>query len=178
MRLVTSLCALAAALGLSACAPAGYRDPGRPMTVETALDLDRYLGLWYEIARFPNRFERGCAGVTAEYARRPDGRISVVNTCHKGSPDGPMEVAEGVARVVAPGKLEVTFVPWLPFARGDYWVLHVDPAYSVAVVGEPGGRTGWILARDPHLAPAKYDKAVSALRTMGYDTDQLQLVAH
>ena len=177
MRLFTALCSLATALGLSACASEGYRDTSRPMVVEESLDLDRYLGLWYEIARFPNRFERDCAGVTAEYGLRPDGRISVLNTCRKGSPDGPVKTAEGVAEVVAPGKLTVSFVPWSPFARGDYWVLHVDPAYSVAVVGEPSGRTGWILARDPAPDPAKYDKAISVLQTMGYDTAQMQLVA-
>lgn len=115
--------------------------------------------------------------MTARYAKRPDGRISVVNTCHKGDPDGPVEVAEGVARAVSPGKLEVSFVPWLPFAAGDYWVLYVDPAYSVAVVGAPGGKTGWILGRDPELETEKYDKSVSVLQSMGYDTSQLQLVA-
>lgn len=177
MRLLTSLYALVAGLGLASCAPSGSRDTGQPMRVETGRDLERFLGLWYEVARFPNRFERGCAGVTAEYARRPDGAISVVNTFRKGNPDGPVDRAKGVARVVGPGKLEVSFVPWLPFAKGNDWVLHADPAYSVAVVGEPGGRTGWILARAPQLAPEKYDKAVSVLRTMGYDTAQLQLVA-
>jgi apolipoprotein D and lipocalin family protein len=178
MRLPSFVLAAAAALGLTACSESGYRDTSQPMDVVANLDVERYLGKWYGIARFPNRFERGCEGVTAEYAMRDDGKIQVVNTCRKGSPDGPVEVAEGVATVVAPGKLEVTFVPWLPFAKGDYWVLFVDPDYTVAVVGEPKGRTGWILARDPALAKAKYDKAVSVMETMGYDTSQLQLVAH
>jgi len=177
MRLPSFLVAAAAALGLTACTAPGYRDTSRAMDGVASLDVDRYLGLWHEIARFPNQFERGCVGVTAEYAMRPDGKIRVVNTCRKGSLDGPVKVAEGVATVIAPGKLAVTFVPWLPFARGDYWVLYVDPDYSVAVVGEPKGRTGWILARNPALEQAKYDKAVSVLETMGYDTSQLQLVA-
>lgn len=178
MRLPPLVLAAAAALGLATPATAGYRDTSVPIGVVANLDLARYLGRWYEIARFPNRFERGCQAVTAEYARRADGRISVVNTCHKGRPDGPVERVEGVADVVGPGKLAVTFVPWLPFARGDYWVLWVDPAYSVAVVGEPKGRTGWILARAPDLDRATYDKAVSVLASMGYDTSQLQSVAH
>ena len=177
MRLPGFVLAIAAALGLAAPADARYRDTSRPIGVVVNLDIERYLGRWYEIARFPNRFERGCVGVTADYAMREDGKISVVNTCRKGSLDGPVEVAEGVASVVAPGKLEVTFVPWLPFAKGDYWVLYVDPAYSFAVVGDPRGRTGWILAREPALAQADFDKAVSVLETMGYDTAQLQLVA-
>jgi apolipoprotein D and lipocalin family protein len=155
MRLPTFFYAAAAALGLAEPAAAGYRDTSQPIGVVTNLDLGRYLGKWYEIARFPNRFERNCAGVTAEYSLNPDDTIKVVNTCHKGAPDGPVDVAEGKATVVAPGKLEVTFVPWLPFAKGDYWVLHVDAAYSFAVVGEPSGKTGWILARGPGPGPPR-----------------------
>lgn len=176
MRLFTALCALAAAFGVSACTSSSYRDTSQKMAAVEDLELERYLGLWYEIARFPNRFEENCAGVTAEYGQRGDGKISVVNTCHKGSPDGPVEVAKGVAEVVDPGKLKVSFVPWLPFAKGDYWVLYVDPAYSLAVVGEPSGSTGWILARNPTVEPEKYDKGVSVLQAMGYDTSQLQRV--
>ncbi len=178
MRLPSFVLAAAAAFSLAAPLEARYRDRSQPMDVVEALDIERYLGRWYEIARFPNRFELGCVGVTADYALRDDGKISVVNTCRKGSLDGPVEAAEGVARIIAPGKLEVSFVPWLPFASGDYWVLYVDPAYSIAVVGEPKGRTGWILARDTAVPKAEYDKAVSVLETMGYDTSQLQLVAH
>lgn len=178
MRLPTFLFAIGSALGLAQPSHgAGYRDTSVPMGVVANLDLERYLGKWYEIARFPNRFEKDCAGVTAEYALRDDGRISVVNSCHKGAPDGPLEVAEGVAKVVAPGKLEVTFVPWLPFAKGDYWVLHVDAAYSYAVVGEPSGKTGWILSRTPTLPAEKVENAVSVLTSMGYDTSKLEWVA-
>lgn len=178
MRLPTFLYAAAAALGLAEPAAAGYRDTSKPIGVVVNLDLERYLGRWYEIARFPNWFERNCAGVTADYALKPDGKIEVVNTCRKGAPDGPVETAKGEASLVGPGKLEVTFVPWLPFAKGDYWVLHIDAAYSYAVVGEPSGKTGWILARSPALDPAKYDKAVSALHSMGYDTSRLERVDH
>lgn len=177
MRLPTFIFAAAAALGLATPASAGYRDTSQPIGVVKNLDLQRYLGKWYEIARFPNRFERNCAGVTAEYALNPDDTIKVVNTCRKGSPTGPVDVAEGEAEVVGAGKLKVTFVPWLPFAKGDYWVLYVDAAYSFAVVGEPSGKTGWILARSPKLSAAKYDKAISVLRRAGYDTAQLLQVA-
>lgn len=126
-----------------------YRDRETSIESVTEFDLPRYLGKWYEIARFPNRFERGCEGVTAEYALRTDGKISVLNTCREDAPDGKVKSAKGVASVVAPGQLSVTFVPWLPFARGDYWVLYIDEAYSLAVVGAPRGTTGWILARTP-----------------------------
>lgn len=171
--------ALAAALALFCGTQAGaqpYRDRSVPMGVVAALDLERYLGLWYEIARFPNRFERGCVAVTAEYGALPDGRISVRNSCRKEALDGPLQVAEGTARVEGPGRLSVNFVAWLPFARGNYWVLHVEPDYSMAVVGEPTGRTGWVLARNPRISDRMYDRALAVLARNGYDTDQLYLV--
>jgi apolipoprotein D and lipocalin family protein len=178
MRLATFIFALGSALGLAQPSQAaGYRDTSVPIGFVSNLDLNRYLGKWYEIARFPNRFEKGCEGVTAEYALRDDGKVSVVNSCHKGAPDGPLEVAEGEAEVVSPGKLKVTFVPWLPFAKGDYWVLHVDAGYSYSVVGEPSGKTGWILSRTPTLPAAKTEKAISVLTSMGYDTSKLEWVA-
>ncbi|MEJ2000811.1 MAG: lipocalin family protein [Maritimibacter sp.] len=155
-----------------------YRDQSVPITSVEELDINQYLGLWYEIARFPNWFERDCQGVTAEYALRDDGKISVRNTCHKGAPDGPEKVANGLAWKAAPGQLKVTFTPLLPFINGDYWVLYVDPDYQVAVVGSPAGKTGWVLARSPDIAPAVYDKAVSVLTAMGYDISKLELIAH
>lgn len=178
MRVPTFLFAAASALGFAGPSAASYRDTAVPITAVTDLDLMQYLGKWYEIARFPNRFERNCTAVTAEYALSPDDTIQVVNTCRKGSPDGPVNVAEGKAEVVAPGKLKVNFVPWLPFVKGDYWVLFVDSDYSYAVVGEPTGKTGWILARRPELGPNKYDNAVSVLQSMGYDASKLERVAH
>ncbi len=154
-----------------------FRDQSVPIASVSDLDTQRYLGLWYEIARFPNWFERDCQGVTAEYALRDDGKISVRNSCYKGAPDGPLKVANGLAWIDAPGQLKVTFTPFLPFINGDYWVLYVDPGYQLAVVGNPGGKTGWILARSPQIAPAQYDKAVSVLQGMGYDSSQLERVA-
>ncbi|MEY8800358.1 lipocalin family protein [Leisingera sp. XS_AS12] len=163
----------------SASMAEGYRDTDVPMAVETGLDLSRYLGKWYEIARFPNDFEKGCEGVTAEYSALPEGRIKVVNTCRKGAPDGPAESAEGKARVVAPGILEVNFVPWLsflPFTWGDYWVLDVDDDYRVAVVGTPNGKQGWILARSPEISAEQLSEAKSVLRGNGYDIRALKMV--
>lgn len=155
-----------------------YRDRSVPMTVVQNLDVNRYMGLWYEIARYPNRFERDCVAVTAEYALLPDGQISVRNSCRKGAFDGRLDVADGRARVEGPGRLSVNFVAWLPFARGDYYVLDVTPDYSVAVVGEPSGRWGWILARSPRVTPAQMNRALEALRRNGYDTSALYMVPH
>lgn len=179
-RLAT-LASAASFLTLGLVTPAearSYRDTSVPIGVVTNLDLTRYLGKWFEIARFPNSFEKGCQGVTAEYSMRDDGKIRVLNTCHEGAPDGPSKTAEGEATVAGPGKLEVTFVPWLPFAKGDYWVLYIDAAYSIAVVGEPKGKTGWILARSPNPGTAKIEKAISVLESMGYDSSKLETIAH
>lgn len=167
----------AALLAPVAVEAAGYRDTSVRMQVVGALDLNRYLGKWYEIARYPNRFEKNCEGVTAEYSLRDDGKIRVLNTCREGAPDGPARTADGQATVAGTGKLKVTFVPWLPFAKGDYWVLHVEPDYSMAVVGEPKGRFGWILSRDKVLPPAEYDKALGVLQANGYDISGLERVA-
>ncbi len=175
MRFLLQALALVMATSLAAPATAeNYRDLAIPMTVEGGLDLNRYLGKWYEIARFPNRFERGCVGVTAEYALRSDGDIRVLNTCYKGALNAPVTRAQGSARVDAPGRLSVTFVPWLPFVRGDYWVLYVAPDYSLAVVGNPKGTTGWILARSPRISAAERAKAETILSSNGYNISKLE----
>lgn len=172
--IVSAIAALT--LGTVPTEAATYRDRSVPMQVVTDLDMNRYFGKWFEIARFPNMFERNCTGVTAEYSLRDDGKVRVVNSCRKGSLDGMLDKIEGEATVVSPGKLSVTFVPWLPFAKGDYWVLYVDAGYSVAVVGEPKGKTGWILARDKKISEAKLNAALKALKQNGYDTSKLTMV--
>jgi apolipoprotein D and lipocalin family protein len=174
MRLILAFL-LGTGLGTQAMAEQ-YRDRTVPIAAVQQFDLPRYLGVWYEIARFPNRFEKGCVGVTAEYALRDDGRVSVLNTCRQDALDGPVKSIEGTARVQGPGKLSVNFVAWLPFARGDYWVLYVDPDYSLAVVGNPGGSTGWILARTPTIPAAQLETARAVLTRNGYRADALMLV--
>ena len=155
-------------------APAGA---ATPLPVVPQLDLDRYRGTWHEIARYPNFFERMCArDVTANYARNPDGTITVVNACRK--EDGTMQSVEGIARVVAPAKLEVRFAPawlgWLPFVWGDYWVIDLAPDYSYAVVGAPSREYLWILARSPRMDDATYARIAVNLATFGYDAARLQ----
>ena len=178
-----SLFALIAAFGLSACtSPPDYRDSeAAPQTVPQ-VDLARYEGLWYEIARYPNRFEKDCTGVTAEYAQRADGRIDVINTCHKGSVDGPVEVARGVARVMdqsGNARLKVKFAPsWVPFAWGDYWILHLEPDYSAALVGDPSGAYLWILARKKTLDVETLARIKSRAQVLGFGTDPLEMTPH
>ncbi|MEM7179263.1 MAG: lipocalin family protein [Pseudomonadota bacterium] len=163
---------LALTLVVAACSSSpSYRDASVPMTTAGPVDLARYQGAWFEIARYPNRFEEGCEGVTAEYTLLDDGTVRVVNTCREGAPDGPASSAEGIATSTNADndRLKVSFVPWLPFAAGDYWILGLTPDYSVAVIGEPSGKFGWILARAPKLDPAALAEAEAVLTRNGYD---------
>jgi len=150
--------------------------PGTPRTVGQ-VDLARYAGQWYEIARFPTSFQDSarirCEYTTATYTPRPDGKVSVVNRCRNGLAGGAESVAEGTAYSASPGndRLRVTFF-W-PF-YGDYWVIGLDPDYRWAVVGAPGRDYLWILSRTPQMAPADRDAAIAIARREGFDTTKLQ----
>jgi apolipoprotein D and lipocalin family protein len=172
----------AAAAALAAVAtlqpPVAHAQPPAPVHAVPFVDLDRYLGNWFEIARFPNRFQRQCVGdVRAAYIRRSDGLLDVVNRCR--TTDGETE-ARGVARIVDRqtfAKLKVRFAPawlsWLPTVWGDYWIIGLAPDYSWAVVGEPGRNYLWILARAPQLDGTSMAAARSAARASGYDVERL-----
>ncbi|MCC5984717.1 MAG: lipocalin family protein [Rhodobacteraceae bacterium] len=153
-----------------------WRDTGAPMTPVAELDLDRYAGRWHEVARFPVPFQRGCTATTADYAVQADGTISVVNTCRRDRPDGPVSRIAGSAEVVAPGRLRVR-LGRIPFA-GAYWVLWVAPDYGTAVVGVPSGRAGWILHRTPDIPPERLAQARAVLSAAGYDLSHLLMTEH
>ena len=159
---------------LTACAkPPVNRISAQPLSTVSSVDLERYEGKWYEIARFPNSFEENCEGVTAEYAQRDDGLISVTNTCRKGAVDGKSETANGKARVADPttnAKLEVSFFG--PF-WGDYWILYLADDYSLSLVGEPSGRYLWILSRTPTISEEVRTDALNRLEAMGYNISAL-----
>ena len=150
-----------------------------PVRTVPQVDLDRYAGEWVEIARFPNRFQKKCAGdVRAIYTRRSDGRIDVINRCR--TADGTMTDARGVARVEDPGtraRLKVRFAPaalsWLPMVWGDYWIIGLADNYSWATVGSPDREYLWILARNPAIGSADYEAAVEAARVNGFAIDRL-----
>ena len=163
---------------LTACAPAGeggllkvYRDRSVPIASKALFEPERYLGLWYEVARYPVPSQAGCVGVTAEYGLRADGRLSVLNICR--NPDGSVRsTINGSAEVVGPGRLKVRF-PSVPFITADYWVLWTDIDYSTAVVGTPNGRAGWILSRTPEIPPDRLAAAREVLAFNGYDLSRL-----
>lgn len=121
-----------------------------------SLDLDRYLGLWFEIGRLPLRWEDDNAtDITAEYSLQDDGSVRVDNRCL--DDDGKPTRAIGRATPVdgKPGQLQVSFLPellrWIPFTKGDYWVLKIDDGYTVSLVGTPDRKNLWLLARDPQI---------------------------
>lgn len=167
---------LGAALILGGCAALGPKHPvGNRAVPQPArqVDLDRYLGRWYELARYEQSFQKDCEGVSADYARRADGRISVLNSCRK--PGGAVKRAEGKARIADPAtnaKLKVSFFG--PF-YGDYWVLDHAEDYSWSIVGEPSGRYLWILSREPVPGRAKLDMLIARAGELGYDTAMLRM---
>ena len=151
-----------------------YRDTDVPIASKALFEPERYLGTWYEVARYPVPFEAGCVGVTAEYGAIDAATISVKNTCR--NPDGSVKsVIEGTAEIVGPGRLAVSF-PSVPFGAADYWVLWTDESYRTAVVGAPNGRSGWILNRDPVIPEDRLKAAKEVLDFNGYDLERLMMV--
>jgi apolipoprotein D and lipocalin family protein len=151
----------------------------RPVTPVRELNLERYAGVWYEIAKIPDRFQKKCVrGTTAEYTLREDGRISVVNQCFK--KDGSLDDAKGIAKVVdttSNAKLKVSFVSffgWRPF-WGDYWVIGLDESYAWAVVGTPDGKYGWILSRSPALDEKTIQEILAIVEQNGYKRDTFEM---
>jgi len=142
-------------------------------TVVKELDIDKYLGKWYEIARFDYRFERGLVGVTATYSFREDGKIKVVNAGYKTSLDGERSEAVGKAKIPdssVPAKLKVSFF-W--FFYGDYFVLELDKDYQWALIGSSSDKYLWILSRTPQMAPDLYNNLLKRLSQRGYDISKL-----
>ncbi|MEJ2492904.1 MAG: lipocalin family protein [Ignavibacteriaceae bacterium] len=143
------------------------------------VDLKKYSGLWYEIAKIPNSFQDQCAySTTAEYKINEDGEIEVINKCY--DEEGDPDVAEGVAQVVdkkTNAKLEVSFVSFLgirPF-WGDYWIIGLDENYNWAVVGTPNRKYGWILSRTPALPDETMKIIFSVLRKNGYNIEDFEM---
>lgn len=163
---------------LSACGINSQHLAAYPPTVVRHVDLDRYLGKWYEIARYPNRFQKACVATTAVYSSPGDGTILVLNECRKESLEGPLRRAEGKAWVVdetSQAKLKVQFF-W-PF-RGDYWIIDLGEDYEYAVVGHPKRKYLWILSRTPRMETEVYEAILERIVRNGYDPDRLIRTEH
>ena len=141
------------------------------------LDLNRYLGTWYEIARYPHSFEKGMVGVTANYSLREDGKIKVVNQGWMGSFEGKFKKAEGKAKMPdpkEPGKLKVSF---FLFFYGDYFVLELDTIdYQYAMIGSSSPDYFWILSRTPQMKAEIYDNLIQKAVKLGYKTEKIEKV--
>jgi apolipoprotein D and lipocalin family protein len=163
-------------LALAACNPL-ERGPVGNMAVpqpRKSVELSRYTGKWYEQGRYEASFQKGCEGVTADYAPKPGGTVAVVNSCRQGSPRGPLKTAEASARLVEGSngsKLKVTFF-W-PF-EGDYWILDRADDYSWSIVGEPSGRYLWLLTRRQQISPRQYAALVREAQALGYNAELLR----
>lgn len=169
---VVLLSVLAGALGLAACATLQRPGPvGNAAVPQPAkpVDLNRYLGRWYEQYRYEAPFQKGMEAVSADYSLNDDGSIKVVNRGRKGGVDGVEKVSTGRAKVedkATNAKLKVSFFG--PF-YGDYWVLDHDDDYRWSIVGEPSGRYLWVLTRDAHPSPATLAALEAKVKAMGYD---------
>jgi apolipoprotein D and lipocalin family protein len=179
MRAVTVFATLSATV-LAVAVIAGQAE----LRVVPELDYQRYAGRWFEVARLPFRYQKDCASdVTAVYAPRPDGRITVTNRCLQG--DGTVQEAEGVARRVAgqpPSVLKVRFAPaflsFLPMVWGDYQVIALGAAYDYAVVATPDRSCLWILSRAPRMDDALYSEIVRQAKSQGFDVSRLIETRH
>ena len=170
------------ATGLIAFAGLGFSltvqaETMKPKAVES-IDVHQYAGKWYEIAHLPMYFQRNCASyTTADYTVNSDQTIGVLNSCR--TETGKIIASQGVAYPQNKGmsELKVSFLPaglrWLPFTKGDYWVLRVDPEYQVALIGGPTHKYLWILSKNPHLDEATYQSYLETARQYGYDLSNL-----
>ncbi|MCF7886775.1 MAG: lipocalin family protein [Candidatus Marinimicrobia bacterium] len=157
----------------------GEQKNSQALEVVDNVKLNKYIGLWYEIARIPNRFQKSCARkVTAKYELREDGRLNVINKCVK--ENGKTSRVKGIAKIVDPqtnAKLKVSFVQIFGFSLfwGDYWIIALDENYEYAVVGHPKRKYGWILSRSPELSDSTLRNIFKIIEKKGYDSDRFKL---
>ena len=175
-RMRTALLAI-----LAVGAAAGAEGNRLELRTVDSVDLNRYIGRWYEIARLPNRFQDDCTGdVTAHYSMVEDGKLRVVNECRKAG--GKLMSAEGAARRTGPAKLEVRFAPawlsFLPAVWGDYWVIDLAEDYSWAVVGEPARKYFWVLARLPRIDEEVLRGIIERAEAQGYELSPMVRTEH
>ncbi|MBA4309450.1 MAG: lipocalin [Chlorobiaceae bacterium] len=175
-----NLVSISTMIFLSVILVQAQQQPTQILTVVPFVDINRYVGNWYEIARLPNRFQKQCIGdVTATYILQSDGTIKVINRCQNAN--GEFEEAEGQAKKnrddKSNAKLKVRFAPkilsFLPFVWGNYWVIDLAADYTYAVIGEPDRKYLWILSRTPTIDEDKLQIILEGIKAKGYDLSTL-----
>jgi len=148
------------------------------VTTVPMIDLERYLGTWFEICRLPLKWEDAEAcDITATYSLQSNGKVRVDNRCFDrvGKPD--QAIGEAVPVDASNAKLKVSFLPqflrWIPFTKGDYWILRISPEYDVALVGTPTRENLWLLARNPQLSPEVTVDFLATAEQKGFDLSAL-----
>jgi apolipoprotein D and lipocalin family protein len=174
MKAVAVIFSILALAAFAACSQVTKKTSVPALQAVASVDLKRYAGTWYEIASYPNSFQRGCVATTATYAALLNDKIRVVNQCRKERLDGDVVTAEGKAWVVdssTSAKLKVSFF-W-PFS-GDYWIIDLGENYEYAVVGHPDRKYLWVLSRSPQMEAATYERILERLeKKHSYDTKRL-----
>jgi apolipoprotein D and lipocalin family protein len=163
-----------------ACAQGPASAPLPPVNTIATLDVSRYMGTWYEIAKFPNRFQRNCvANTRAQYLAQGNGTVQVLNSCTTadGSTIDALGLAQQVGNATSP-KLQVRFAPawlsWLPMVWGDYWVIDLDPDYQLAAVSDAKRDYLWVLSRTPRVNPTTYNALLTRLQAQGFEVQRLE----
>ena len=180
---ITGMALLMSSAYAQVSATAAQINPSAEPKAVDAIDVQKYAGRWYEVARLPMYFQRNCASdVQAKYSLNSDKTIKVRNQCM--NKEGKLDVSEGVAYPQNDGnsQLKVSFLPkglrWVPFSKGDYWVLRVDEDYQVALVGGPSHRYLWLLSRIPDVDEAVIEDYLNTAKAQGYDLSKLIRTKH
>lgn len=180
---ITGMALLMSSAYAQVSATAAQINPSAEPKAVDAIDVQKYAGRWYEVARLPMYFQRNCASdVQAKYSLNSDKTIKVRNQCM--NKEGKLDVSEGVAYPQNDGnsQLKVSFLPkglrWVPFSKRDYWVLRVDEDYQVALVGGPSHRYLWLLSRTPDMDEAVIEDYLNTAKAQGYDLSKLIRTKH
>jgi len=158
---------------LIACKQPAMTQPDQTINSEFSFQLEKYLGKWYEIARFDHSFERGLQGTTATYTLSPDGKIVVLNQGFKNSLNGKLNKAIGKAKITTPDTPRNLRVSFFLFFYAPYNILELDPDYQYALIGSNSSKYLWILSRTPQMDDKTYNMLLEKAKARGYDTSKL-----
>ncbi|ATH08702.1 hypothetical protein BIY24_12310 [Halobacteriovorax marinus] len=155
-----------------------------PLDTVNYVDLSKYLGKWYEIARYEQKFQKDCTAVTANYSLKENGEIEVINSCRKFTPTGELKTAKARAWITddeTNAKLKVQFFLRsirLPLFAGDYWILELDDDYQYAIIGDPSRKYLWFLSRTEKIDSDLYEYLIKRAEEMSFDTSKLIKTIH